>query len=67
MINFVKAHFEGLFCFFLCTLVPIIVIGVVNFNGTYLPTTENIAVISIGLFFSLLGGIVVEICDGGNQ
>lgn len=66
MANFVKAHFEGLFSFFLCALVPIVVIGVGNFNGAYLSTTENITVILIGLFFSLLGGLVVEICDGGD-
>lgn len=67
MANFVKTHFEAIFCFFLCALVPIVVIGVGNFNGAYLSATENITLISSGLFFSLLGGIVIEICDGGNQ
>lgn len=66
MANFVKTHFEAIFCFFSCALVPIVVIAVSNFNSVHLSINENIAVISIGLFFSLLGGFVVEICDGGN-
>lgn len=64
MVNFVRTHFMSFFCFFLCMLALLIIVGFSSVIGSHIPMTNTVGLTVYGVTVSLFGGFVVNFCNG---
>lgn len=64
MVNFVRTHFMSFFCFFLCMLASLIIVGFGSAIGLHISMTDAVGLIVYGIIVSLFGGFVVNLCNG---